>query len=346
MLSAVMNDFEEHLLRTEGLAPGTAKAHAAYATSLSRWLTARGVALLAASAADMQAYRHSLRQASAGAWQRRLRALFRFYGWAVDRSLCRSNPAALLPVAPPAAAAPLGRAGDPAALERLLAPPRSQAPSLWRDHALLALMHEGGFSLAEVLQLRLGPEGGPAAGPERRAWQARNAQAGLVLRRDLSALVLCSPHRPEREVVPVGGLARSALQAYLPAARLSLLAGQRSAYVFVANASRRPPGPAAAAGDAAADGLPPLARQVAWRRLEQRLLRAGLPATTPTDLARRLSEHWLAAQAGTPDGRHPAAQVAYSAYAARPDGAAESAAAPETAAAPAASWRRVRRLLR
>ena len=346
MLSAVMHDFEEHLLRAEGLARGTAKAHAAYATSLDRWLAARGVALLAASAADLQAYRHSLRQASAGAWQRRLRALFRFYGWAVDRSLCRSNPAALLPVAQPAVVAPPGRAVDPAALERLLAPPRSQAPSLWRDHALLALIHEGGFSLAEVLQLRLGPEGGPAVGPERRAWQARNAQVGLVLRRDLSALVLCSPHRLEREVIPVGGRARSALQGYLPAARLSLLAGQRSAYVFVASASRRPPGPAAAAGDPAAAGLPPLARQVAWRRLEQRLLRAGLPATTPTDLARRLSEHWLVAQAGAPNVRHLAAQAA------RPDGAAaipearETHEASATAKAPEASWRRVRRLLR
>ena len=328
MPSSVMHDFEEHLRQTEGLAPGTAKAHAAYAASLNRWLATRGVALLAASATDLRAYRQSLRKSSAGAWQRRLRALFRLYGWAMARGLCRSNPAAGLLMAPPEAMTPPGPPGDEAALERLLAPPRSQVPTLWRDHALLALMHEGGFSLAEVLQLRMPPEGGPAAGPERRAWQARNAQVGLVLRRDLSAVVVCSPSRSEREVIPLDALARNALNGYLPAARLSLLAGQGSAHVFVASASRRPKGPESAPGDGPETCVPPLARQVAWRRLEQRVRQAGLPATTPTELARRLSEHWLRSRAGTPGG------------------AVETPDRPAMPATPTASWRRVGRLLR
>jgi site-specific recombinase XerD len=328
LLSSFLHEFEEHLLQSASLAPGTAKAHAAYAASLERWLASRGVALLAASAADLRAYRQSLRKSSAGAWKRRLRALFRLYGWALARGMCRSNPTAGLLMAPPEAMAPPGPAGDEAALERLLSPPRSHVPTLWRDHALLALMHECGFSISEVLQLRLAPAGGPAAGPERRVWQTRSAQVGLVLRRDLSAVVVCDPNRSEREVITLGAQARDALLGYLPAARLSLLAGHGSAYVFVASASRRPKVPETASGDGPENSVPPLARQVAWRRLEQRARQSGLQATRPTDLARRLSEHWLSTRVGTLSG---AVET--------PD----PPAAPET---PTPSWRRVSRLMR
>lgn len=328
MLSSFLNEFEEHLLENEGLAPGTAKAHASYAASLERWLASRGVALLAASATDLRTYRQSLRECSAGAWQRRLRALFRLYDWALARGLCRSNPTAGLLMAPPEANAPPGPADDKAALERLLAPPRSQVPALWRDHALLALMHECGFSIREALQLRVAPEGGPVAGPEQRLLQTRNAQVGLVLRRDLSAVVAFNPNRPECEVIPLGALARNALRGYLPAARLSLLAGHRSAYVFVASAARRPKVLETASGDGAESSMPPLARQVAWRRLEQRAQQAGLQATRSTDLARRLSELWLSTRVGTLGG-----------VAGTPD----LPAAPDT---PTASWRRVCRLIR
>jgi integrase/recombinase XerD len=250
-LGRVVRSYLDHLMVERGLAANTLSS---YRRDLERYLTilaAAGVADLGAVgprevASHLAALRAGdddhppLSAASAARAASAVRGLHRF---AVREGLAEADPAR--EVKPPALPRRLPRALDVSQVERLLAEAGDGGPLGLRDRALLEFLYGTGARISEAVgtcvdDLDLG-----------------------------SASVLLRGKGGKSRLVPVGGYAKEALDAYLVRARPGL--APRGPQVFV-NARGGP-----------------LSRQSAWTILHRAAVRAGLPV----DGAHGVSPHTL-----------------------------------------------------
>jgi len=152
--------FEEHLARL-ALASRTIVNYLADLRALARWhADVKGAtsSLLELTPGDIRKYR-SYMQTNEG-WtpatiNRRLQAVRKFYGFAMETGLTASNPASEVQLIPmPESDSP--RALDPREVTNLLQAVQGGRPSLVkRDYAIIQLLLQTGIKLGELTRLRL-----------------------------------------------------------------------------------------------------------------------------------------------------------------------------------------------
>jgi integrase/recombinase XerC len=151
----------------------------------------------------------SLSAPSRATLARKQAAVRGFFGWLVSTGRAARDPSA--PLRTPRRAAPLPRVLDEAAIEALLAAPQGELPAALRDRALLEALYSTGMRVEECQHLEL---------------------AALDL--DGGSVRLLGKGRKERLGL-LGGAARQALRAWLPARERLLLerrrAGQTALFV-------------------------------------------------------------------------------------------------------------------
>lgn len=205
---ALVDRWADALWLEEGLAARTLAAYRSDLKGLAGWLARRGQRLLAADAADVQAYMAArLPGSRATSSNRRLSAFKRFYRWALREGLIERDPT--LPLL--AARTPLRvpKTLTEAQVEALLAAPDVTTPLGLRDRAMLELMYASGLRVSELTALRL----------------HELSLADQVLR--------VTGKGAKERLVPFGDVAADWLRRYLGQARPTLLAGRVSDDVFV-----------------------------------------------------------------------------------------------------------------
>ncbi|WP_416340904.1 site-specific tyrosine recombinase XerD [Tepidimonas ignava] len=205
---ALVDRWADALWLEEGLAARTLAAYRSDLKGLAGWLATRGQRLLAADAADVQAYMAArLPGSRATSSNRRLSAFKRFYRWALREGLIERDPT--LPLL--AARTPLRvpKTLTEAQVEALLAAPDVTTPLGLRDRAMLELMYASGLRVSELTALRL----------------HELSLADQVLR--------VTGKGAKERLVPFGDVAADWLRRYLGEARPALLAGRVSDDLFV-----------------------------------------------------------------------------------------------------------------
>ncbi|WP_390616712.1 site-specific tyrosine recombinase XerD [Tepidimonas ignava] len=205
---ALVDRWADALWLEEGLAARTLAAYRSDLKGLAGWLARRGQRLLAADAADVQAYMAArLPGSRATSSNRRLSAFKRFYRWALREGLIERDPT--LPLL--AARTPLRvpKTLTEAQVEALLAAPDVTTPLGLRDRAMLELMYASGLRVSELTALRL----------------HELSLADQVLR--------VTGKGAKERLVPFGDVAADWLRRYLGEARPALLAGRVSDDLFV-----------------------------------------------------------------------------------------------------------------
>ncbi|TSE25541.1 Tyrosine recombinase XerD [Tepidimonas aquatica] len=205
---ALVDRWADALWLEDGLAARTLAAYRSDLKGLAAWLATRGRRLLAAEAADLQAYMAvRLPGSRATSSNRRLSAFKRFYRWALREGLIERDPT--LPLL--AARTPLRvpKTLTEAQVEALLAAPDVGTPLGLRDRAMLELMYASGLRVSELTALRL----------------HEVSLADQVLR--------VTGKGAKERLVPFGDVAADWLRRYLGEARPALLAGRVSDDLFV-----------------------------------------------------------------------------------------------------------------
>jgi integrase/recombinase XerD len=256
----VVRSYLDHLAVERGLAANTL---ASYRRDLDRYvaaLAAQGVTTLAevrpghvtsyiARLREGDGERPPLSAASAARAVSAVRGLHRF---AVREGLCGHDPAR--EVRPPSPPRRLPKALDVSDVERLLAAPGTDGPLALRDTALLEFLYGTGARISEAVGVAVD--------------DLDLAEGGVLLR----------GKGGRSRLVPLGGYARAAVEAYLVRARPGLLAAGRGSSAVFLNARGGP-----------------LSRQGAWTILRRAAQRAGLdPARiSPHTLRHSYATHLL-----------------------------------------------------
>lgn len=205
---ALLDRWADALWLEEGLAARTLAAYRSDLKGLAGWLARRGQRLLAADAADVQAYLAArLPGSRATSSNRRLSAFKRFYRWALREGLIERDPTLLLLAARTPLRVP--KTLTEAQVEALLAAPDVTTPLGLRDRAMLELMYASGLRVSELTALRL----------------HELSLADQVLR--------VTGKGAKERLVPFGDVAADWLRRYLAEARPALLAGRVSDDLFV-----------------------------------------------------------------------------------------------------------------
>ncbi len=251
-----MRSYLDHLTVERALAANTLSSYRRDLDRYLRMLAAAGVAELATvSVRDVAAHLAALRAgdgahpplsaASAARAASAVRGLHRF---AVREGLAPHDPAR--EVRPPALPRRLPKALDVSQVERLLAAAGDDSPLGLRDRALLELLYGTGARISEAVGC---------------------AVDDLDL---ADGTVLLHGKGGRTRLVPVGGYARDALDAYLVRGRPSLVGRGRASPVVFRNARGGP-----------------LSRQSAWTILRRAAVRAGLPVTGPQAVSPHTLRH-------------------------------------------------------
>ncbi|MDI6104446.1 site-specific tyrosine recombinase XerD [Actinoplanes sp. NEAU-A12] len=241
-LERAIRAYLDHLSVERGLSRNTL---ASYRRDLERYaegLAAEGVEDLGGvRSAHVAGHLARLREeglASASA-ARAISAVRGFHRFAVRERLAPHDVAA--DVRPPAPPKRLPKALDPDQVGRLLAVPDGDSPLGLRDRALLEFLYGTGARISEAVGADIDD-----------------------LSLDTEPAVILRGKGGRTRVVPVGGYARAALQAYLVRARPSLVEGGRGTPAVFLNAR---------------GGR--LSRQSAWTVLHRCAVAAGLPVDGP-----------------------------------------------------------------
>ncbi|HEU0197249.1 MAG TPA: site-specific tyrosine recombinase XerD [Nevskiaceae bacterium] len=212
---AAIARFVDALWVERGLSDNTRVDYATDLGLVARWLATRGVALEAASEADLRDYL-AARVGGSGATQRPfgprtqarlISALGQFYAWCLGNGQRRDDPSARLVL--PRLVRRLPRSLTGSEVEALLGAPARDDQLGLRDAAMLELMYASGLRVSELVRLR---------------FDELNLEHGIVR--------LVGKGGRER-LVPMGEPARDALRAYCTSARPGLLRGRASDFVFV-----------------------------------------------------------------------------------------------------------------
>lgn len=257
-LMGAVQDFLDAMRVEVGLSRNAITAYRSDLTALARWLGARDITdwsdLGEDAIFDWLGERRSQGSAESSI-ARGLVALRMLVRFLVTEGQLRRDPTTRIPA--PKLQQLLPTTLTPEDVERLLTaflvdgePPDWRAQ---RDTALLEVLYAAGARISEALGLTTND-----------------------LPPDLAALRLHGKGDKMR-VVPLGGQAREALQAWLDGGRRALALRTRSASVFLSHTGR------------------PLDRSSAWRRVKQAAELANLPAAiSPHDLRHSFASHMLA----------------------------------------------------
>ena len=252
-IDAAIDAYLDHLTSERGVARNTMESYARDLGAFAVFLAARRVRTVAGiGPADVRGHvaRLAERGLSARSQARALAATRGFVRFLVRERRLADDPAAKLRLRrpPPRLPRALGK-GEAATL--VMSPGEEERTGL-RDRALLELLYACGLRVSELAALR---------------GERLNLQAGFV--------TVAGKGGKER-VVPVGGAARKALEAYLGTARGRQLRGRVSPFVFVGRGGRA------------------LTRQAIWKIVRRRALAAGLGARVfPHMLRHTFATHLL-----------------------------------------------------
>ncbi len=223
----------------EGLSPRTLEAYAGDLAHLRRHLAVRGIDDLArVGREDLASFAHTLDAEGLAprSRARRLVAVRRLLRFAREAGTLEMDPLDSLRAPRQPQRLPRTLAAEEVAA--LIAAARSEAPTGWRDVAMIELLYGAGLRVSELVGL-------PLSGIDR---------VGGLLR-------VIGKGRKER-VVPLGELAGRALDDYLERGRPALVGARRGHEhaVFLTARGR------------------PMTRQNFWKRLREHAIRAGLDA--------------------------------------------------------------------
>ncbi|ADC72594.1 tyrosine recombinase XerD [Thioalkalivibrio sp. K90mix] len=151
--SPVLDRFLDELWAVEGLSDHTLAAYRRDLEALARWLHGRGVALEAASSADLLAFVSARMQAGARpkSITRALSSIRRFYRYLVHQGEREDDPSA--GIESPRAGRPLPDSLSETQVNALLAAPELHTEVGLRDRAMLELMYATGLRVSELVGL-------------------------------------------------------------------------------------------------------------------------------------------------------------------------------------------------
>jgi integrase/recombinase XerD len=205
-LDPQLDRFIEALWLEDGLAENSLAAYRRDLLDLAAWLRPRR--LLEADEQALTGYlaaRHPTTRASTA--NRRLASVRRFYRWALREGAIESDPTLRLVGARRPARFP--KTISEAQVDALLAAPEGQSPLTLRDRAMLETLYATGLRVSELTGLRM-------------------IELSMA-----DGLVRVVGKGSKERVVPIGEMARAALELFLQTGRPALLAGRRSDAVFV-----------------------------------------------------------------------------------------------------------------
>lgn len=253
-----IDEFCDGLWLEHGLARNTLASYRNDLRLLAAWLAHKPLSLRQAQHADLAAFLADYSRTHKVTSQRRmLTVLKRFYRYQQAHALMQHDPVSLLDS--PALPQRFPKVVSEAQVEALL-----QAPDIldWRglrDRAMLELLYATGLRVSELVSLRM-------------------FELSLT-----EGVVRVMGKGSKERLVPMGEVAQDWLQQYLQKARMALLQGGLSEFVFVA--SRRQSEQRGAA----------LSRQMFWRLIKQYAVKAGMPAgkLSPHTLRHAFATHLL-----------------------------------------------------
>lgn len=241
---ALIRSFQDSLWVEEGLSENTQKAYASDLGLFAAWLAdVRHKHMLEVEGSDIEAYlalkfhQHASQRTSA----RLLSSLRKFYGHLIRQGRLDQDPCAA--IVSPALGRPLPLTLSENEVERLLSAPASDEPLGQRDRAMLELLYATGLRVTELVTLR---------------FDQINLRQGVVR--------VIGKGRKDR-LIPIGEIADACLEQYFGDARLAILDGRQSDYLFVTARGRA------------------MTRQAFWHLIKRYALKAGIQ--------KRLSPHTL-----------------------------------------------------
>lgn len=222
--SGLIDEFCDALWLEDGLSKNTLEAYRRDLCLFAGWQASQGSSLDAASGADLLAYLAALavmptrsKHAPGSSTTRGIRAstqarihssFKRFYQYALRLGRVRADPT--LNLDPPKKPARLPKALSEADVEALLAAPDIETPLGLRDRAMLEVLYASGLRVTELVTLKA---------------------SSVSL--DMGVVRVLGKGSKER-LVPLGEESVRWLESYQRTARMSLLAGRASDFVFVA----------------------------------------------------------------------------------------------------------------
>ncbi len=271
----LIDEFCDALWLEDGLARNSIEAYRRDLTLFARWLAERGGELNAASSSQLSDYfahlRDSALRGNAGvskkptagpgihattkgiraSTQARILSTFRrFYQFALRTNRVSTDPTLLqdTPKKPPR----LPKSLSEADVEALLAAPEVESPLGLRDRCMLEVLYASGLRVSELVLLKI---------------ESVSLDMGVVR--------VIGKGSKER-LVPLGEEAVSWIMRYMESARLQLLAGRASDYLFVTNRAE------------------PMTRQAFWHIIRRHAQRA-IPgkALSPHTLRHAFATHLL-----------------------------------------------------
>ncbi len=151
----VIESFCDAIWLQEGLSANTLEAYRRDLEGLSRWLTPRATALVAASRADLLDYLSDCvgKGARPRTTARLLSSLRRFYGYLVREEKIKTDPTVLIDS--PKIGRPLPKSLTEEQVEKLLQSPDTARPLGLRDRAMLETLYATGLRVSELVGLTL-----------------------------------------------------------------------------------------------------------------------------------------------------------------------------------------------
>ncbi len=263
VLGPAVRDYLRHLAVERGLSRNTTTAYRRDLERYAGWLAAAGIADPAAvSVADVERYARWLSSGApdgigvaASSAARMLSAVRGLHRFLVAEGRAGTDPAAT--VTPPALPSRLPKAIGVDEMARLLAATDGEQPQRIRDKALLELLYATGARVSEAVGLSVDD---------------------LTALTDDEGFVRLTGKGGKTRVVPVGGYARAALDAYLVRVRPRFAArGRGGGALFLGVRGH------------------PLSRQSAWAIIQGAAERAGLAAhVSPHTFRHSFATHLLA----------------------------------------------------
>lgn len=208
--AAAIARFLDRLWLERGLSANTQASYRSDLGLFARWLAPRGVALDAASEADLKGYLAARSGGSpfkARSQARLLSTLRGFYRWLVEERQRADDPSSRL--SNPKLGRRLPKTLEEKDVEQLLAAPDTGTPLGLRDKAMLELMYASGLRVSELVSLQI-------------------PRVNL-----LHGVVQVLGKGGKERLVPMGELAMDWTRRWLEQARPALAEGQASDWLFI-----------------------------------------------------------------------------------------------------------------